>query len=99
MKRIKQMSIRRVVGLCTTFENTKNLNLKVFWVCQIRAIAGTRGPLYIVWVEESTTGSNLAIRRSNDAGVTFSDLINLTKNSDNSSHPAISIYDNKSYVV
>ena len=63
------------------------------------AIAGNKSTIYIVWVEESTTGSNLAIRRSNDAGATFSDLINLTKNSDNSSHPAISIYENKSYVV
>ena len=82
----------------TTFENTKNLTQGSLGVSN-PAIAANKSTIYIVWVEESTTGSNLAIRRSNDAGATFSDLINLTKNSDNSSHPAISIYENKSYVV
>ena len=81
-----------------TFENAKNLSRGSLGVSN-PAIAGNKSTIFVVWEEENTTGSNLAIRRSNDAGATFSDLINLTKNSDNSSHPAISIYNNKSYVV
>jgi len=81
-----------------TFENVMNLSLGSFGGPNL-AMAGNKSSICVVWEENSTTGSNIAFRRSNDAGATFSDTINLSKNSGNSSYPAISIYNNKSYVV
>jgi len=57
---------------------------------------------YIIWtgfgrgVEDQ---DDVFFKKSSDSGATFSDTINLSKNSGNSSYPAISIYNNKSYVV
>jgi hypothetical protein len=82
----------------TTFENVKNLSHGTFGVSN-PAIAGNKSTIYVVWEEESPEGSNIAIRKSNDAGASFSHSINLSKSSDYSSYPAISVYDNKSYVV
>jgi hypothetical protein len=81
-----------------TFENVMNLSRGSFGVSNL-ALAGNKSSICVVWEENSTTGSNIAFRRSNDAGATFSDTINLSKNSGNSSYPAISIYNNKSYIV
>ncbi len=39
------------------------------------------------------------MRKGNDAGATFADTIKLSKKSDNSSHPVISIHNNKVNVV
>jgi len=81
-----------------TFENVQNLSTGTFGVSN-PAIAGNKSTVYVVWEEESPQGSNIAIRKSNDAGASFSHIINLSRNSGNSSYPAISAYDNKSYVV
>lgn len=82
----------------TTFENLKNLSQGTFGVSN-PGIAGNKSTIYVVWEEENPEGSNIAIRKSNDAGASFSHSINLSKSSDYSSYPAISVYDNKSYVV
>ena len=82
----------------TTFENVKNLSRGTFGMSN-SAIAGNNSTIYVVWEEQSPEGSNIAIRKSNDAGASFSHSINLSKNSDYSSYPAISVYDNKSYIV
>jgi hypothetical protein len=81
-----------------TFENVKNLSQGTFGVSN-PAISGNMSSIYVVWEEENATGSNIAIKKSNDAGVTFGHTINLGKNSDFPSYPAISVYDNKSYIV
>lgn len=82
----------------TTFENVMNLSRGSFGVSNL-ALAGNNSSICVGWEQISTTGSNIAFRRSNDAGATFSDTINLSENTGNSSYPAISIYNNKSYVV
>ena len=81
-----------------TFENVMNLSRGSFGVSNL-ALAGNNSSICVVWQQNSTTGSNIAFRRSDDAGVTFSDTINLSENRGSSSYPAISIYNNKSYVV
>ena len=81
-----------------TFENVMNLSQGSFGVSNL-ALAGNNSSICVVWQQNSTTGSNIAFRRSDDAGVTFSDTINLSENRGSSSYPAISIYNNKSYVV
>lgn len=82
----------------STFENAKNLSRGSLGVSN-PAFTGNRSSISILWEEKSTAGSSIVLRKSDDGGATFSDTINLTKHSDNSSHPAISIYNNKSYVV
>ena len=81
-----------------TFENVKNLSLSTFGVSN-PAISGNRSSIYVVWEEENATDSNIVFRGSNDAGASFSPSINLSKNSDLPSYPAIYVYDNKTYVV
>jgi len=82
----------------TTFENVKNLSQGTFGRSNL-AIAGNKSTIYVVWEEENPEGSNIAIRKSSDAGASFSNSMNLSKYSDYSSYPAISVYDNKLYVA
>ena len=83
-----------------TFENVKNLSQGTFGVSN-PAISGNKSSIYVVWEEEeeSPTGSDIAIKKSNDAGITFGHTVSLGKSSDFPSYPAISVYDNKSYIV
>ena len=54
---------------------------------------------YVVWQDNVTGNFEILLRKSTDGGKTFSKPVNLSKNSGNSSDPAIFIYEKNVYLV